>query len=170
MATRTAGISGVLARTSRAMRPGERAEIRDLRPPHRSPRSSCAAVNAAISLAPGQTTHSRHTEWGLRVSCACQFRQASPRHAARCGWAGRPVRLRSSAPPLCRASASAGVAFRCPRGRCGVLDFRTAAGSSSYGPGTHTGSEADVHILSRLFELGKFLNYRQIKKPDFPIS
>jgi hypothetical protein len=44
VATRTAEISGVLARTTGATRPGKRAEIRDPRPPHRSPRSCCAAV------------------------------------------------------------------------------------------------------------------------------
>ena len=118
MATRTAEISGVLARTTGAMRPKKRAEIRDPRPLHRSPRACCAAVmRPSLSpLAPPaeRTTQSRHIEGGLRVSCACELEEASSRHAARRGCAGRPVRLRQSAPPLCTASASAGAAFRCP--------------------------------------------------------
>ena len=118
MATRTAEISGVLARTTGAMRPEKRAEIRDPRPLHRSPRACCAAVmRPSLSpLAPPaeRTTQSRHIEGGLRVSCACELEEASSRHAARRGCAGRPVRLRQSAPPLCTASASAGAAFRCP--------------------------------------------------------
>jgi hypothetical protein len=125
VATRTAEISGVLARTTGATRPEKRAESRDPRPPHRSPRSCCAAVNAAISLAPPaeRTTHTpTHREGGLRVSCACELGEASSRHAARCGCAGRPVRLRQSTPPLCRAFASAGAAFRCPGAAVGLTE------------------------------------------------
>ena len=59
-------------------------------------------------------SQSTHREGGFRISCACELGEASSRHTARCGCAGRPVRLRQSAPPLCRASASAGAAFRCP--------------------------------------------------------
>ena len=73
VATRTAEISGVLARTTGATRPEKRAESRDPRPPHRSPRSCCAAVNAAISLAPPaeRTTHTpTHREKGGSGSAA----------------------------------------------------------------------------------------------------
>eukprot|EP01048_Picozoa_sp_COSAG05_P000467 COSAG05_NODE_12_length_37297_cov_117.537072_30_plen_196_part_00 len=46
--------------------------------------------------------------------CAAVFWEASCGGAARRGCAGRPVRVRQSAPPLCTASASVGAAFRCP--------------------------------------------------------
>ena len=50
VATRTAEISGVLARTTGATRPEKRAEVRNPRPPHRSPRSCCAAVRSLSPL------------------------------------------------------------------------------------------------------------------------
>jgi hypothetical protein len=99
---------------------------------HRCSKEGKSVGGRATTITALTEREGRPREGGLRVSCACQFWEASSRHAARCGCAGRPVRLRQSAPPLCRASASAGAAFRCPGAAVGLTE-RCACGSDLLG-------------------------------------